>query len=121
MIRIRSLVVVSLVAADACRTEPFVHAARVTLLTGYGRVCSREGECCHRRVIEGGPCPRGRRVAGLAGRRESCRRVIRVVRVIEIRLVTTDASRREPFIDAAGMALLTICIRMRPGQRERSC
>ena len=47
--------------------------------------------------------------------------MIGIVRVVEIGLVAADTTGRESFIDATRMTLLTRCIRVRPGQWERSC
>jgi hypothetical protein len=88
---IRGLVEIALVTADACRRKTLIHTARMTLLTGDRGMGAGQRECRHGGVIESrpGPCCRG--VASLAGCRKTRGDVIRILRVVEVRLVTADA------------------------------
>ena len=71
------------------------------------------------RVIESSPKPLRCAVAGLARRRESRRRVVRIVRFIVRALVTCIAVCRCPGILPAYMAARTRYARVRSRQRKR--
>lgn len=70
------------------------------------------------RVIEGRVGPTGRRVTGRAGRRESCRHVVRAVGSRVVRFVTAIAVRGNGRVVVVQMTARTRYRRMGPSQRK---
>lgn len=112
VVRIRSLVEVCLVTTNASRRCSLVLSVHVTLRTHQRLVCSGQWEPS-RGVIELRAAPRCRVMALRARGRESSGNVIRVLRVVEVRLVATDTVRWSSLELSIGVALVA-------GQRDVS-
>jgi len=119
--RIVGAVVVGLVATDAGRigAGQVVVAIDVTLLARHGGVEARERKAGGR-VIKRTAAPVSGGMAVLASRREPSRHMWRVVGVIEIGLVTTDAGRvrTRQVVVTIDMALRALQRKVRTGQGE---
>lgn len=72
-------------------------------------------------MVEFGAVPCGRRVTGLASRREPCRYVVRICCLIEIRLVAPNAVCRRALVLSVQVALRASDILVSPGQHEAGC
>lgn len=107
-------------AADADGGRSRVLTVDVTLSAGHRLMGARQRETSAG-VVEHGSLPFHSRVACLARGRKSCRHVIRVRRFREIRLMATNTSDRQPFVDAVGMALRTLHRDMSASQGECGC
>lgn len=117
MVRIGRSGEISLVTRIAGRWGPCEHIVDVALDAVDTDVRSREGE---RGVVvverRSGPCRR--RMAGIAGGRESRSGVVRIGRSIPVSLVTAKACGRQRRVVVIRMALGTGNSRVRTGQRE---
>lgn len=117
---IRGAVVV-LVASDASRigAGQRIVALDVALLTLQRGMKAGQWEAGSG-VIEGAAAPGGRIVTVLAACRKTCRKVWRIVRVVEIGLVATDARSigAGQVVVPVYVALLALQRRMRSGERK---
>ncbi len=119
MIGIRSALEIFQVAADAgsIGAGQVVIAIHVALRALYRGVRSRQGEA-GRRVIKGRIVPRSRRVALLAGGRESGLHVIRIGGAVEVLHVARAAIGRRSHKLTVDVALGAGHVDVPPGQRE---
>lgn len=119
MVRIGGAVVVSLMTAVAVGGQRRVVVVHVAVGAGHRGVRPGQGEW-RVVVIESRIGPRGRAVAHIARRRESHLDMVRVVCVVVVRLMATDARRvsARQLIVAIHVALRALQRGVRPGQRE---
>ncbi len=106
MIRILRVVEVSLVTAYAVRGSSLVLPVQVALGAGERHVCSGQGKSSGR-VIEVRTEPSGSRVTGLASGWEPGRDVVRILGVVEVRLMTADAVGRCSLVLSVNVTLRT--------------
>ena len=119
VIRVRSSVVIGLVAGIAGGGGGCVVVVGMALRAGHRCVGSRQSVIRIYRVIEGGDGgPVGGRVASVAGSREGNRRVIGICSSCEVGLVATVAGGRQSCVVVIGVALGALQRGMRSGQRE---
>ena len=114
---IRSLIVLQM-ARIARHRKALIHAIRMALQAGHGRMRAGERESGLRRVVEDGSAPIRGRVAELAILRESGGRVGRIIRALVVLQMTGIACRGQALIDAVRVALETSQRGMGAGQRE---
>ena len=121
MIRIRRLLEITRVATGAVFGRAGKASVHVTLRALHADVCPGERETRHRVVIESSARPRSRGVALLTGSRETGRYVVRIRGLVEVRLVTTNAGCRRPFVLPVHVTLRAHQRLVRSGQRESRC
>lgn len=110
---------VRLVAGVAIRWRPCEDIVDVALIASHVNMRSGKRERCVV-VVEGSACPRGCGVAGLAGRRESCGSVRRILSPIPVGLMASVAVSRQCCVVVVGVAGGACNRGMRAGKRERS-
>jgi hypothetical protein len=118
VVRIRRLLVIRQVAARARRTQTCIYAARMALRARRRRVAAGQWKSGGGVVIKYRRSPGSRRMARLTGLREAGRRMVRIGALLIVRQVATGASRVQPRIDAARMALCARRRRVAARQRE---
>jgi hypothetical protein len=104
-------------AANTSRNRNVVVGVRVTLAALQTRVSARQRPAS-RCVIERCRIPVRRRMANLALLREASRRVVRVIRTLEVFQMAADARRAAQVVVPVSMAQRTRHADMRPRQRE---
>jgi hypothetical protein len=119
VVRILGVVEVCLVTAHTVCWRAFVLAVRVALRTSHRLVRARQREPCGR-VVEFGSRPCRRRMTGLAGGWKTGCDVIRILRAVEIVLMTTHAIGRRSLELPVDVALRTSHRLVRTRQREPS-
>ncbi len=118
VIRIRRLLELRQMTRCTLRAKTRELAAHVAARTGGRGMFAREWKTSGRIVIEDGPTPLCRRVARLASLRESCRRMIRIGCLLEIRQVARRTRRSQADELASHVAVRASRRRMFPGQRK---
>ena len=118
MVRVRRLLVVGLVAADAVARRALVDGVLVARGAGLRRVDADQREDA--RVVERRPAPRGvgRAVARFARGREAGGGVVGVRRPLVVRSVAADAVARRAGEDVGAVARRARLLRVRADERE---
>ena len=114
--RICDLFVLRAVARETLLRGPRELTVDVTLLAVHSRMTARQREASLRIVLETSAGPIRRRVAGLAGSRETCLSVIRARGSVELTCVAAKALGRHPLKLSADVTLSAVDLRVRPCQ-----